>query len=109
LGNNNLLQILKTLTEMMHCPHCGDVYTLDQVQYISQIEGYCLLQVSCKSCHVSVWVNFFVENSLAKQSLEFDLKNLEASDESPITADEVIDFHQEIYSFDGNFKKIFIS
>ncbi|MDD5692908.1 MAG: hypothetical protein WC437_03775 [Patescibacteria group bacterium] len=107
--NNNLLQILKTLTEMMHCPHCGEAYTLDQVQYISQIEGYCLLQVSCKSCHIPIWVNFFVENSQVKQKPELNIKNLEILDEGPITVDEMITFHQEINSFDGNFKKVFNS
>jgi len=107
--NNNLLQILKALTEMVHCPHCGEAYTLDQVQYISQIEEYCLLQVSCRSCHIPIWVNFFVEKNQSMQKPEFNIKNLGLKNDRPISADEVIDFHQKIDSFDGNFKKIFIA
>lgn len=107
--NNNLLQILKTLTEMMRCPHCASSYSIEQVQYISQVEGYCLLQVTCKGCHTPIWVNFIVENGSAKIKSEFNIQNLKLTEEIPITADEVICFHQKIDTFDGDFKKIFNS
>jgi len=108
VDRNNLLQILKTLTEMMHCPHCGEAYSLDEVQYISQVEGYCLLQVSCKKCRIPVWVNFFVENEKQKAK-QAEINNLKINDLSPITADEVIDFHEKIASFGGDFKTAFKS
>ena len=106
MDRNNLLQILKTLTEMMRCPHCGEAYSLDEVQYISQVDGYCLLQVSCKKCKVPIWVNFFVEKESQKERkpslADLRLENLE-----PITADEVIDFHEAVTAFSGDFKKAF--
>ena len=106
MDRNNLLQILKTLTEMMHCPHCGEVYSLDEVQYISQVEGYCLLQVSCKRCRIPVWVNFFVEkeNQRPKQT---GINDFKINDLKPITVDEVIDFHETISNFSGDFKTVF--
>jgi hypothetical protein len=107
VDRNNILNILKTLTEMMHCPTCGETYTIEEVQYISQVEGYCLLQVSCKKCHIPVWVNFFVENSQNKSEKRFSIQKLEQEKSEPISVNEVIDFHQQISSFDGNFKKTF--
>lgn len=107
MDKNNLLHILKTLTEMMHCPHCGEIYSLEEVQYISQVDGYCLLQVSCKKCRVPIWVNFFVEKNEMRKKIEFDIKQLNQEDQEPITVDEVVDFHQILKSFDGNFKKTF--
>ncbi len=108
MDRNNLLQILKTLTEMMRCPHCGEAYSLDEVQYISQVDGYCLLQVSCRKCKVPIWVNFFVEKENQKDKREsladFKMNNLE-----PITVDEVIDFHETVLGFSGDFKKAFKS
>jgi hypothetical protein len=104
---NNLLHILKTLTEMMHCPHCGEVYSLDEVQYISQVDGYCLLQVSCKKCRIPIWVNFFIEKNEIKQKPTFNMQLLLQENLEPITTDEVVDFHQMVRSFDGNFKKVF--
>jgi hypothetical protein len=105
LDKNNLLYILKTLTELMHCPTCGRAYTIEEVQYISQVEGYCLLQVTCKSCKVPVWVNFFVEKDQKVNSLERAIKR--SSIETEITHDEIIEFHNVIGKFDGNFKKTF--
>lgn len=105
LEKNNLLFILKTLTELMHCPSCGQAYSLEEVQYISQNDGLCLLQVSCKSCRTPVWVNFFVE----KDRPEKPAKPSNIPIEEEISADEIIEFHHSISRFDGDFKKVFSS
>ncbi len=107
MEQNNLLHILKTLTEMMHCPHCGEIYSLNEVQYISQVNGYCLLQVSCKKCSIPIWVNFFVEKNQAKQKPVFNIQALSRENLKPITTDEVVDFHHTLKLFDGNFKEVF--
>jgi hypothetical protein len=103
LDKNNLLSIIKTLTELLHCPSCGQPYTIEEVQYISQVQGYCLLQVSCRSCKQPVWINFFVEKDQKIARRQIKISPIEAE----ITSDEVIEFHNKIKTFDGNFKKIF--
>ena len=105
MDKNNLLNIIKTLTELMHCPSCGESYSIGEVQYISQVEGYCLLQVSCKSCKQPVWVNFFIEKDQKKQSSRRYRKLPEMDTE--ITSNEIIEFHCGIGGFNGDFKKIF--
>jgi len=103
LDKNNLLNIIKTLTELLHCPSCGQPYTIEEVQYISQVQGYCILQVACRECRQPVWVNFFVE-----RDQKTIMKTVKYTNTYPeITADEIIDFHNKIAKFDGNFKKVF--
>ena len=102
MDNNNILNIIKTLTELLHCPACGETYTIDEVQYISQVQGYFMLQVSCRKCRQPVWVNFFVDKN-QKPSRQ----DQKPSNGSEITADEVIEFHRQISHFNGDFKKAF--
>ena len=104
MDKNNLLNILKTLTELMHCPTCGEAYTIEEVQYISQVESYCLLQVNCKKCNLPIWVNFFVEKETKKKVY----RNAKVLNHTDISANEIIEFHQNISKFNGDFKKIFI-
>jgi len=93
----------------MHCQCCGESYTLEEVQYMSQAEGYCMLKVSCKKCQTPVWVNFFIENGRDKIKSKLNIHDLKLKSAEPISVDELIDFHQILGSFDGNFKETFRS
>jgi hypothetical protein len=93
----------------MHCQHCGESYTLEEVQYMSQAEGYCMLKVSCKKCKTPVWVNFFIENGRGKVKSRLNMNDLKLSSNEPISIDEMIDFHLKLSDFDGNFKAVFDS
>jgi transcription elongation factor Elf1 len=98
--DQNLLNILKNLSENMHCPGCGKKYSIQEVQFMGQNDGQVLLQLSCESCKMPVWVN--VIDGKAKIEEESALLDLEA-----ICSDDLINFHNELMTFDGNFKKAF--
>lgn len=102
MSGNNFLNILKTITESLKCPTCDHLYELEEVQFISQMEGYSLVHMSCRHCKLPVWVNFFS----SEQKPNFQIEQL-PKDQGEITSDELISFHQLLESFDGDFKKVF--
>lgn len=105
MGGNNFLTILKTITESMKCPTCEHSYELEEVQFISQMEGFSLVHLSCSHCKMPVYVNFFTSEK--KPNFKIDYIRDEEFDFEEITTDEVISFHKLLTNFDGNFKKVF--
>lgn len=106
----NFINILKSLTETMKCPKCGQAYDVNEVQFTQQLDGFCLLQLSCKECSLPVWINFFATNTKPELRIRYEQKPLPMENNynfEPITADEVIDFSNSIKTFNGDFRKAF--
>jgi formate dehydrogenase maturation protein FdhE len=97
----NILNILKNFSERMHCPGCGKKFMPSEVHFMGQQNGEALLQLKCDQCKMPVWVNV-LNGKMNNIEREPDILDLE-----PITADEIIHFHNQIKVFDGNFKKAF--
>ena len=71
-------------------------------------DGYFLLSMTCDKCSLPVWVNFFAGSPDGRGVLnDLTIDDLELSMRQPITSNEVLDFHNYIVGFDGNFKKAF--
>jgi hypothetical protein len=105
MGGNNFLNILKTITEAMKCPNCEHAYVVEEVQFISQMEGYSLVHLTCSHCQKPVWVNFFSTEQKPNFKLEYLERN--GADLEEISSNEVIDFHNSLINFDGDFRRAF--
>lgn len=106
MNSNHFLNILKTITETMKCPTCGHSYDLSEIQFINQFDGFCLVHLTCGSCKVPVWVNFFAGDKKPNFKIE-----TQPMDESilfeEITSDEILTFHEYLKGFNGNFREAF--
>jgi hypothetical protein len=59
MDKKKFLDLLKNLQNIMRCPSCGAIYDVQEVQFIGSQDGYFLLSMTCSSCSLPVWVNFF--------------------------------------------------
>jgi hypothetical protein len=106
MDKNHFLQLLKNLQSVMRCPSCGAVYTVEEMQFMGNHDGYFLLSMTCTECNLPVWVNFFAgPNQKEGMTLtDLTINDFDLAQKDPITQDEVISFHNFIATFNGDFK-----
>lgn len=107
MDKKKFLDLLKNLQSIMRCPSCGAVYSVDEMQYMGNQDGYFLLSMTCSKCSLPVWVNFFAGEAPGRPITDLTICDMELATKTPIGSNEVITFHEYISGFDGNFKKIF--
>lgn len=107
MDQEKFINLLKNLQNIMHCPSCNSTYSMDEMQFLGNQDGYFLLSMTCKKCSLPVWVNFFAGNREGSRMIandltvmDFDLMNRE-----PISKNEVIDFHLSLKKFNGDFRE----
>jgi hypothetical protein len=108
MDKKKFLDLLKNLQSIMRCPSCGAVYSVEEMQYMGNQDGYFLLSMTCNKCSLPVWVNFFAGEAPGKKISDLTISDMNLSVMEPITDNEVISFHNFISGFDGNFKKMFL-
>lgn len=121
MNTDKLRQLLKRLNVIMRCPHCGKKYNLNEIFLKGYIKNTYFLRLSCSACHTPVYATISINRQRKKlisdivgskkvQPVEKPkIDNFEQSKikNTKITNDEIIQIHQFLEKFDGNFKKIF--
>ncbi len=106
MDEKKFLNLLKNLQKIMHCPSCGEIYEVSEIQFVGSQDGYFLLSMTCLSCSLPVWVSFFSGNKNPAASGELTAADFELLSKAPVSSAEVVDFHLYLKKFDGNFKKV---
>lgn len=113
MNERNLEELLKNIQAMIKCPHCGSSYTKENISIIGNMGEAVLVQLSCISCKMPVMAtivakgsNPYVGLSAKPQMISQQAVNNYAS-EKEITSDEIIDMHNFLGSFNGDFEKLF--
>lgn len=106
MDKKKFLDLLKNLQNVMRCPACGALYTVDEMQFMGSQDGYFLLSMTCSKCSLPVWVNFFAGTAQNAPLTDLTVYDLELSQRESIQTNEVIEFHQFLSNFDGDFKKV---
>lgn len=109
-------KMIEILSFILHCPVCGNKYSADQTSVIESREGdrygSATMQVhtDCERCKSSVVFNISVEGpEIFSVGMVTDLTSTDAKkfrDKGYITTDEVIEFHDFLETFDGNFEAV---
>jgi hypothetical protein len=105
MDRKRFLDLLKNLQNIMRCPACGALYSVEEMQFMGNQDGYFLLSLTCTKCNLPVWVNFFAGNPEVRIISDLTITDMELSQKQPITVNEVIDFHSFIKGFSGDFKR----
>jgi len=98
-----------------HCPVCNNKYTADKTSIIDaeSVEKHedsaMMVHTDCQRCKSSVVFNISLDGpEIFSVGMVTDLTSKDAKkfqQQEPITTDEVIEFHEFIAKFDGNFAK----
>ncbi|MCC7022183.1 MAG: hypothetical protein IT338_05115 [Thermomicrobiales bacterium] len=109
------------LDRMERCSVCHRGFETDDVHVLSRKSDMWMLMVSCSECHARNFVAAVIgdgdaeEAQLALRRLgeehirSRDSIELEAGDEpgEPVTIDDVLDMHEFLQGFDGDFQALF--
>jgi len=100
--------VIKDLMASMECDVCGERYGVDSVDILSHDEDFWFLRVVCPACQTQCLVTAVVRESEMPQVItdlteaELDrFKNMDV-----ITADDVLDMHNLLKYFDGDFSRL---
>ena|SRR3972149_4669020 len=105
MDGSQFFELIKNIYTALKCPACGEVYEIEEIQFVGQFDGLFLLQLTCSKCKLPVSVNFYAKDKskeIVSDLTMIDIKNIS---QEPISTDEVIDFHSDLKNFRGDIKK----
>ncbi len=112
MNSYQLQELIKNIQTMMRCPSCGANYQENHIHFLGQLDMAALIQLDCESCGLPVMATIVISGGKEQQAPKLlsdvtaeDLKGKDAK--NPVTSDHVVDAHQFLKEFDGNFEQLF--
>ena len=101
--------LIKRLIASLKCSACGQCYDTDNITVLGQREDLWFLRVFCLTCHTQYLVATLINESQAPEvNTELTRAELdEFTNADAVTADEILDIHNFLKDFDGDFSRLF--
>ncbi len=101
-------RLLRQLLSTHRCTTCRQRFRRDGFSFVARHEKLWVVSARCSACHTQqmFWVS--LKNGVQATPAEIsptERKRLEAL--PPITSDDVLDMHQFLARFDGDFAELF--
>lgn len=90
--------IFRKVSGQLYCPACGAKYQGTEIDSIHPQEVGYLVSISCHNCNLKVSMHVMTKG----------FSDTTDNSSEPITVDEIIDFHDQLKDFDGNFRRKFL-
>ena len=100
---------IKRLMTSVKCGICGRHYEVDSIDVLGRREDLWFLSVLCPACYTQCLVAVVLKEERVAE-LVTDLTEAELdkfSSMAVLTADEVLDMHEFLRDFDGDFSRLF--
>lgn len=111
MNSYQLQELIKNIQAMMRCPSCGATYGDDHIHFLGQLDMAALIQLDCQSCGLPVMATIVVsDKNQGMPKLLSDVSPEDFKDQGtrdPVETDQIVDVHQFLKDFDGNFEKLF--
>jgi len=101
--------LIKRVMASMKCGVCGQRYEPDNIGVLGHQEDLWFLRVLCSACHTQYLVAAVIREGRAPEVIT-DLTGAESDkfrNAGRLTADEVLDMHNFLKAFDGDFSRLF--
>ena len=101
--------LIKKLMASMECGVCGQHYEVDNIEVLRHEEGLWFLRVGCVACHIQYLAAVVIKEGEAPEVIT-DLTEAELDkfgNMDKLTADEILDMHNFLKDFDGDFSRFF--
>ena len=103
----NIIAFIKERARNYNCPACARNLEGCEVRMLKQAESHLTLEVTCARCHVTFIVVLAVQYGADEvEELVEEPVEMAAVDSAPITHDEVLDVHDMLRDWKGNFKDL---
>ncbi len=102
-------KLIKRFMTSIKCSVCQQRYQVDNVKVLGHQENLWFLSVFCSACQTQCLVAAVIKEGKAPKVTidltEAELDKFKKMDE--LTADEMLDMHSFLKSFDGDFSRLF--
>ncbi len=96
-------ELIRNIQSLMRCPNCGASYNASDISLLGQIDSVWVVHLDCPKCNAPVLSTVIVQEKEGRPTVSSRTKGW--GKQSKITSDEVLDFHQFLEKFDGDFEK----
>ena len=100
---------VRKLMASTRCAVCGQRYKVSDINVLGHQEDLWFLRVQCSACDTQFLVAAAIRKEKAPEIIS-DLTGVELGkfrNAKPLTGDDVLDMHNFLKSFDGNFVRLF--
>jgi len=105
VDGNQFFELIKNIYTALKCPACGEVYEINEIQFVGQFDGLFLIQMTCSKCKLPVSVNFYAKDKSKEIVSDLTITDLKSISQDPISTNEVIEFHSALKKFNGDLNK----
>ena len=100
-------RLIKRLMASMKCESCGQHYEVYNIDVLGHREDLWFLRVHCSACHTQCLVAAIVKGSRMSEVVT-DLSEIELDEfkDNVIEIDDVLNMHNFLKDFDGNFSRL---
>ena len=101
--------LIKRLMASIKCGVCGQGYEVGNINVLGHHEDLWFLSAFCPACHTRCLVAAVIKEGRVPEVIT-DLTEAELDkfkNEGSLTADEVLDMHDFLKDFDGEFSQLF--
>jgi len=101
-------KFIKRLMASMKCDSCGQHYEMYNIDVIGHREDLWFLKVLCSACHTQCLVAAVVkEDRIPEAVTDLARAELDKFKDNVIEADDVLNIHNFLKNFDGDFSQLF--
>ena len=101
--------LIKRVMTSIKCGVCGQHYEPDNISILGHQEDLWFLRVFCSACHTQYLVAAVIREGKVPEVVtdltEAELDKFRSA--GRLTADEVLDMHNFLKAFDGDFSRLF--
>ena len=101
--------LIKRLMSSIKCGVCGQRYEVDDINVLGHQEDLWFLSALCPACHTRCLVAAVIREGKVPELIT-DLSEAELDrfrNDVQLTADEMLDMHNFLKDFDGDFSRLF--
>lgn len=101
--------LIKRLMSSIKCSACGQRYEIDNIDVLGHQEDLWFLRVFCSTCRTQCLVVVVIKEGRVPEVIT-DLTKVELDkfrNAGMVSADEVLDMHNFLKNFDGDFSQLF--
>ena len=101
-------RLIKKLMTSIKCEECGQNYESFNIDILGHREDMWFLRALCSSCHTQCLVAAVVrEDKVAEEVEETPTAEVDENQSEAIRVDDVLDMHNFLIDFDGDFSSFF--
>jgi uncharacterized Zn finger protein len=110
MDRQQLQELIRSIRALMRCPNCGSSYHTSSIRVLEEADMACLIHLECSRCGMPVLATIVARTERIEQPkiiTGIKEKDLDQRDKlSPLTVDDVLNMHQFLQNFDGDFESL---